>query len=139
MLVPVGKTSGIFTASLGLVEALNKSGVKAALFTPLANCSLAKCCANTVSKCCAAKAIAQGNKSEVLEKIVGNYNALKASGNFDVIVIEGVTDTPFDKDEINADICHAFDASIVTLVQGACGCAKSAIAATLNGHSDQEN
>lgn len=132
MLVPVGKTSGIFTASLGLVEALNKSGVKAALFTPLANCSLAKCCANTVSKCCAAKAIAQGNKSEVLEKIVGNYNALKASGNFDVIVIEGVTDTPFDKDEINADICHAFDASIVTLVQGACGCAKSAIAATLN-------
>lgn len=35
MLVPVAKTSGIYTASLGLVQALNNNGVKAALFSPL--------------------------------------------------------------------------------------------------------
>ncbi len=131
ILVPAGKTSGIYTAALGLVKALNNHNVKAALFTPFANCKNAKCIATAISKCCAAKAIAQGQESEVLEKIVGNYNQLKDSGNYDVIIIEGVCQAPFDKDDMNAKICHAFDADIITLVNGACSCAKKAIDATL--------
>lgn len=131
MLVPVAKTSGIYTASLGLVQALNNNGVKAALFSPFASCSKTECNDKSLNKFCAAKKIANGNRSDVLEKIVANYNLLKNSGNYDVIVIEGVTDTPFDKDEMNADVCHAFDASIVPVVQCDCKCAKSALAATL--------
>ena len=47
ILVPAGKTSGIYTAALGLVKALNNHNVKAALFTPFANCKNAKCIATT--------------------------------------------------------------------------------------------
>lgn len=131
MLVPAGKTAGIYTASLGLVEALNKNGIKAALFTPFTNCAQNSCSSNAVSKCCATKKIAQGKRSEVLEAIVANFNKLKASSDAEVIVIEGVCEAPFDKDAINAEICHAFDASIITVVQGTCKCAKTAIEATL--------
>ena len=131
MLVPAGKTTGIYTAALGLVKALNDNNIKAALFSPFASCTDIKCNDASLNKECAAKAIAKGNKSEVLEKIVGNYNLLKTSGAYDVIVIEGVTDASFDTNEINADVCHAFDASIITLVNSTCNCSKNAMAATL--------
>ncbi|MGN1281101.1 MAG: phosphate acetyltransferase [Succinivibrio sp.] len=131
MLVPAGKTTGIYTASLGLVQALNNNGINAVLFTPFVSCSQKSCSSNSLSKCCAAKKIANDLRSEVLETIVANYNALKTQTNADVIVIEGVCEAPFDKDSINAEICHAFDASVITVVQCACKCAKSAIDATL--------
>ncbi len=131
MLVPAGKTTGIFTASLGLVKALNNNGVKAALFSPFYSCSGKECSTTSLNKCCAAKKLAEGNKSEVIEAIVSNYNALKDANNYDVIVIEGVTDAPFNVNEINAEICHAFDANIISVVSGKCKCAKSAIDATL--------
>ncbi|MGN0903518.1 MAG: phosphate acetyltransferase, partial [Succinivibrio sp.] len=104
---------------------------KAALFTPFYTCTDKKCDNSSLNKCCAAKKIAEGKKSDVLEKIVANYNTLKNSGSYDVIVIEGVTNAHFDKDIINADICHAFDADIITLVSGTCKCAKTAAEATL--------
>lgn len=131
MLVPAGKTSGIFTASLGLVKALNNNGVKAALFTPFYSCTCQECSDVSLNKCCAAKKISQGNKSEVLESIVANYNKLKDSANYDVIVIEGVTDAPFNIDDINAEISHAMDAQIITVVSCACKCAKAALDTTL--------
>ncbi|SFS51398.1 phosphate acetyltransferase [Succinivibrio dextrinosolvens] len=131
MLVPAGKTSGIFTASLGLVKALNDNGVKAALFTPFYSCCRKECSNTSLNKCCAAKKLSEGNKSEVIEAIVANYNALNDANKYDVIVIEGVTDAPFNVNEINAEICHAFDANIISVVSGKCKCAKSAIDATL--------
>ncbi len=131
MLVPAGKTTGIFTASLGLVKALNDNGVKAALFTPFYSCCGKECSTTSLNKCCAAKKLSEGNKSEVIEAIVANYNALNDANKYDVIVIEGVTDAPFNVNEINAEICHAFDANIISVVSGKCKCAKSAIDATL--------
>ena len=131
MLVPTGKTTGIFTASLGLVKALNSNGVKTALFTPFYTCTCAECDTKSLNKYCAAKKISSGNKTEVIEAIVSNYNALKASDNYDVIVIEGVTDAPFDVNEINAAVCHSFDAKIITVVNDTCKCAKAALDATL--------
>ena len=56
ILVPAGKTSGIYTAALGLVKALNNHNVKAALFTPFANCKNAKCIATAISICFALRA-----------------------------------------------------------------------------------
>ena len=38
MLVPTAKSTGIFTASLGLVKALKDKGVNAALFRPFDCC-----------------------------------------------------------------------------------------------------
>lgn len=131
MLVPTGKTTGIFTASLGLVKALNNNGIKAALFTPFYTCQCAECDSRSLNKYCAAKKIASGNKTEVIEAIVSNYNALKASGSYDVIVIEGVTDAPFDVNDINAAVCHSFDAKIITVVNDTCKCAKAALDASL--------
>ncbi|MDY6465858.1 MAG: phosphate acyltransferase, partial [Succinivibrio dextrinosolvens] len=131
MLVPAGKTTGIFTASLGLVKALNDNGVKAALFTPFYSCCGKECSTTSLNKCCAAKKLSEGNKSEVIEAIVANYNALNDANKYDVIVIEGVTDAPFNVNEINAEICHAFDANIISVVSGKCKCAKSAIDSTL--------
>ena len=120
MLVPAGKTTGIFTASLGLVKALNDNGVKAALFTPFYSCCGKECSTTSLNKCCAAKKLSEGNKSEVIEAIVANYNALNDANKYDVIVIEGVTDAPFNVNEINAEICHAFDANIISVVSGKC-------------------
>ena len=131
MLVPTYKTSGIYTVSLGLVKALNDNGVKAALFSPFYN-PTNSCTKDRLCKFCAAKQIAKGNKSEVLERIVADFNDLTKGKDYDVVIIEGVCDAPFDTDIINADICHAFDADIITLTTGVCECAKNAIDATLN-------
>ena len=136
MLVPAGKTSGIFSASLGLVKALNSKGVKAAIFTPFNSCSQKECSVNGLNKCCVAKKIAKGAKTEVLEGIVANYNEQFEGKNYDVIVIEGVCDAPFDTVSLNADVCHAFDASIITLVSGTCKCAKGALDTTLRAFGE---
>ncbi len=132
MLVPCGKTQGIFPVSLGLVKALEDKGVKAALFTPFASA----CCDakedKALCKGCAFKAIASGKKSDVLEQIVANYNKLKNDSGAEIIVVEGVTDAKFDKDEINGEICHALDADILTLINGTCKNAKAAVGSTLN-------
>ena len=130
MLVPTGKASGIFTASLGLVKALNNNGVKAALFRPFFDCCNKECSDVSLNKFCAAGKIAEGKRTEVLERIVANFNNL-AKENYDVVVIEGVQNAPFNSDEMNADICHAFDADIITLVSGKCGCAAKALKSTL--------
>ena len=48
MLVPAGKTRGIFPVSLGLVKALNDKGMKAVLFTPFTFCGKSACTMNAV-------------------------------------------------------------------------------------------
>lgn len=131
MLVPAGKVKGIFPASLGLVKALNNKGIKASLFTPFASCCKDAEDGKTVAKCCAFTKIADGNKTEVLETIVANFNTLKNTENPEVIVVEGVTEARFNKDEINANICHALDADIITVVHGTCAKAKASVDNTL--------
>ena len=59
MLVPAGKSDGLFVASLGLVKALKDKGVNAVLFRPLDACKNVcdKACASnySISKCEAVK------------------------------------------------------------------------------------
>ena len=132
MLVPAGHTEGIFPASLGLVKALNDNGVKAVLFNPFGGkCKDACDSENTISPCCAFKQIASGKKSEVLEAIVANYHKLLDESKAEIVVIEGICCAPFDKDELNADICHAMDADIITVTYGTCCKAQTGVDNTL--------
>lgn len=132
ILVPAGKSQGLFVASLSLVKSINANGLKAVLFRPL------DCCQNvcgddslSVALCKATKLLAQNKKSELLETIVANYYKLQAKENADVVVIEGVVTDKFDQDTINAAICHAFDSEIVVVNQGSCHKAAAARAITL--------
>lgn len=123
MLVPTGKADGLFVASLGLVKALKDKGVKAEVFRPLdackntgANC----CCSYSLSKCEAVKYIANGERSELVEAILANYNRLLKDTGADVVVVEGLVADRFDQHELNAEICHALDADIVPVSLGRC-------------------
>lgn len=131
MLVPAGKTEGIFPAAYGLVKALNDHGVKAVLFTPFARALDEDQEGKTLCRCCSYKAISQGKKSDVLEAIVANFHNTVEAEKPEVVIVEGVTGTPFDKDEMNADVCHALDADIITVCNGKCKGNKAAIDATL--------
>lgn len=121
ILVPAGKSQGLYVASLGMVKSLQNNGLKAVLFRPL-DCCRNACGADglTVGFCDAAKLIAAGKRSELLETIVANYNKLQAKAQADVVVIEGAVTDKFDQDVINAEICHAFDAQILVVDQGSC-------------------
>ena len=130
ILVPAGKSQGLFVASLGLVKSLQENGLKAVLFRPL-DCCRNVCGADSVSvsKCEAKKLIAANKRSELLETIVANYNKLQASAQAHVVVIEGVVSDDLDQDALNAEICHAFDAQILVVDQGSC--CKAAAARTI--------
>ena len=131
MIVPAGKTEGIFPVSLGLVKALNDHGVKAAAFVPFARELDKPAEGKTLCRDCAFKAIASGKKSDVLEKIVANFHALLDSEKPEIVIAEGVTGTKSDKDLLNAEICHALDADIITVCTGTCPGNAAAIANTL--------
>ena len=120
MLVPVGKSSGIFPASLGLVKALENKGVKAVLFRPIEKCSNVCAGSYAVAKCKAKKMIADNLKSELLELIVANFNRLVNDTDAKFVVIEGAIVDGLAQHELNANIAHAFDARLLTVSQGSC-------------------
>lgn len=136
MLVPAGKSDGLFVASLGLVKALQDQGVKAALFRPLDACKNVcdKACASnySISKCEAVKYISQNHQSELVEAILANYSRLVKDTGADVVVVEGVVADKFDQNEINAAICHAVDADIVPVSMGHCKKAMSLVKIALS-------
>lgn len=131
MLVPAGKTRGIFPVSLGLVKALNDKGMKAVLFTPFTFCGKSACTMNAVEAKVAFAKIAEGNKADVLQTVVSNYYKLVEAQNPDIVIVEGFSDGNFNNDELNADVCHALDADIVGVVSGACPNSKKALDNTL--------
>ena len=49
----------------------------------------------------------------------------------EIVVVEGISEARFDKDELNADICHALDADIITIINGLCKKSKAFIDNTL--------
>ena len=124
MLVPVGKSDGLFVATNGLVKALQDNGVKAVAFRPLDACKniCDKECAQSysISKCEAVKYLSQGKKSELVEAILGNYYRLIKDSGADVVVVEGVVADKFNQNEINSAICHAVDGDIVAVSMGKC-------------------
>lgn len=136
MLVPAGKSDGLFVASLGLVQALNEQGVKAVVFRPLDACKNvcdSACASNySISKCEAIKYIAQGHQSELVEAILANYSRLLKDTQADVVVVEGVVADKFDQNEINAAICHAVDADIIPVSMGHCKKAMSLVKITMS-------
>ena len=124
MLVPVGKSDGLFVATNGLVKALQDAGVKAVAFRPLDACKniCDKECAQcySISKCEAVKYLSQGKKSELVEAILGNYYRLIKDTGADVVVVEGVVADKFDQNAINSAICHAVDGDILVVSMGKC-------------------
>lgn len=120
MLVPVGKSTGIFPASLGLVKALENKGVKAVLFRPIEKCSNVCAGSYAVAKCKAKKMIADNLKSELLELIVANFNRLVNDTKAEFVVIEGAIVDGLAQHELNANIAHSFDARLLTVSQGSC-------------------
>ena len=136
MLVPAGKSDGLFVASSGLVKALQDKGVKATLFRPLDACKNVcdKACANnySISKCEAVKYIANNQKSELVEAVLANYNRLLKDTGADVVVVEGTVADKFNQNEINAAICHALDADILVVSMGKCKKAMALVKITLS-------
>ncbi len=130
MLAPVGKSDGIFPASLGLVKALQDAGISAKLFKPFSECCCQGNCSTAVSVCQAVKYLADDMKSELVEKVLANLKAATAD-NPQVVVIEGVATDSFNQDEINAAICHAVDGQIMLVNLGTCKVAKALNAITL--------
>lgn len=131
MLVPAGKTRGIFPVSLGLVKALNDKGTKAVLFTPFTFCGKSACTMTAVDAKIAFAKIAEGNKADVLQTVVSNYHKLVEAQNPDIVIVEGFCEGNFDNDELNADVCHALDADIIGVVSGACKNSKRTLDNTL--------
>lgn len=140
MLVPAGKSDGLFVASLGLVKALQDKGIKAALFRPFdvcknVNCGCCSCGAQpsySISKCDATKVLAQGQKSELIESVLGNYKRLVADTQAQVVVVEGTVDDKFNQNEINAEVCHALDADILIASMGKCKKSMALVQLTLS-------
>lgn len=140
MLVPAGKSDGLFVASLGLVKALNDKGTKAALFRPFdvcknVHCGCCSCGAQpsySISKCDAAKMLSQGQKSELIESVLANYQRLVADTQAQVVVVEGVVADKFCQDDINAEVCHALDADILIASMGKCKKSMAMVQLTLS-------
>lgn len=134
MLIPVGKSDGLFVAASGLVKAMTDKGVKAAVFRPLEACK--NLCSTqskySVSKCEATKYIAQGQKSELVELILGNYNRLIADTGADVVVVEGAVCDKFNQDDLNADVAHALDSDLAVVSMGKCKKARALVQITLS-------
>lgn len=131
MLLPTGKADGLFVAANGLVKALQDKGAKATVFRPFDVCKNAKgacsCSTYSMSKCEAVKYIANGQKSELIEAVLANYNRLLKDTGADVVVVEGVVADRFDQNEINAAICLALDADLIPVSIGACKKAHSMV------------
>ncbi len=132
MIVPAGISSGIFPVSLGLAKALNDKGTKAVIFRPLSSCTCQEC-AGSVPTETVVKLLAAGRKADLVEQILGSYEALVAEKKPDVVIIEGVTNAMFfNQDEVNAAICHALDAKFLVTNLGFCNFAASINALTLS-------
>lgn len=130
MLVPAGKANGLFVASSGLVKALNDKGIKAVVFRPLDACKNAAkdCCSNySISNCEAIKYLSQGQKSELVEAVLANYNRLLKDSQAQVVVVEGTVSDKFDQHAFNAAVCHALDADICVVSMGKCKKAMSLV------------
>ncbi len=126
ILVPAGKSDGIYVASLGLVKALEQNGIKAALFKPMSCCSEKECECNkySVSFCDAVTMLCKNLKTELFELVVGNFEKFKQDNQADVYVVEGVVCDKFNQDDINANIAFALNCKLLVVNQG--GCQKSA-------------
>ncbi|HIV15331.1 MAG TPA: phosphate acetyltransferase [Candidatus Avisuccinivibrio pullicola] len=126
MLAPTAASVGIFPASRGLVKALCDKGVKAILFTPISTCPCEGGCSTfSIPEQKAVKLLAQGKKTELVEKVLANFYALKKAQDPAVVVVEGVVTDRFSQDEVNAAICHALDANLVVVNAGCCPNAKA--------------
>ncbi|MBQ9275475.1 MAG: phosphate acetyltransferase [Succinivibrio sp.] len=136
MLVPAGKAQGLFPVTLGLVKALNQKGVKAVLFKPFSDVFNDPVEKRTLCVNCATKQVAKGQRSEVLESIVANFNSLVAETSPEVVIIEGVEKFLGGRDRINAETCHALDADILSAIPGKCGRAKMMLENTLRAFGE---
>lgn len=135
MLVPAGKSDGLFVATSGLVKALQDKGVKAALFRPFDACRNVcnkDCGCYSISKCEAVKYLSQNQKSELIEAVLANYNRLLKDSGADVVIVEGVVADKFNQNELNADICHALDSDILIASMGKCSKAMALVKITLS-------
>lgn len=120
ILVPAGKADGLFVATNGLVKALTDKGVKAVAFRPLDCCKNVCSCSDcySISKKEAFDYLTKGQKSELIEAVLANYNRLLKATGADVVVVEGVVTDKFNQHEVNADICHALNADILAVSMG---------------------
>lgn len=121
-LVPVGSSSGLFVASLSLAQAVQDAGSKAAVFTPFTvnECSCKHCQKYAIPIFDAALTVGKGQKAELLESIVGNFQTFQKENQADVYIIEGVVTCLLPQDEINAAIAHALDSDLVVVKPGLC-------------------
>lgn len=132
ILVPAGKSNGIYVASLGLIKALEQNGIKAALFKPMSCCSEKECECNkySVSFCDAVTMLCKDLKTELFELVVGNFEKFKQDNQADIYVVEGVVCDKFNQDDINAQIAFSLNCQLIVVNQG--GCQKSAKMRTLS-------
>lgn len=133
ILVPAGKSQGIYVASLGLQKAVENLGKKACVFNPLVCCEAVCECSKkySVTFCTAVKMIAHNQKTELLELIVGNFEQFKQDNNADLYIIEGVCNDKFNQDDINACIARALNCDLLMINQGNCKKSQAMRAITL--------
>ncbi len=120
MLIPVAKAQGIFPATLGLAQALTDKGAKAEVFRPIYGCCEKTCSKYSVPLSEAVKLLGQGKRSELLETILANFKRFESETGAKVAVVEGTEFNLLDRDALNAEICHALDADLLTVTPGDC-------------------
>lgn len=125
MLVPVGKSRGIYPSTYALNSTLNKNNIKSSIFNPFDTCENASMVKSSIAMCKAAKLIAKGQKTELIEKVIANFQEFKKQNSSKVFLIEGVQTDKFDQDEINALVANALDCSLIFVLMGTCDNART--------------
>jgi len=129
MLVPIGVGVGVTSATLGVIRAIERTGVTINFFKPIAQprkrhngpehtTSILRNTTNLkppepFSQEYAENLISNNNSDDLLEKIVARFESIQAEA--DVVVIEGLVPTnihPY-ANKINYDIAKALDADMV--------------------------
>lgn len=131
MVVPAGLGSGLTTSVLGLIHALERQGIKAGFFKPIAQLRdttesedrtvsmLRASChfpiAEPVPMRLAEHLVSESKMDVLLETILENFNKAQREEQPDIFVIEGLVSTntqPY-ANSINRDVASALDADVV--------------------------
>lgn len=126
---PSNHATGLNSISLGLVRALEESGLKVGFFKPIAqpfpndsgaerSCLLAKSvldidCPDPISLSVAESQLAEGNVDLLLEEVINRYQ--QAAAGHDVVVVEGMVQTRTNNysSRLNAQLAKSLDAKVI--------------------------
>ena len=128
-LAPAGRSQGLTTVALGVVEALDRRGVRVAFYKPINEnpeehpepersthflrsiTTLAP--ADPLPLAQVAKLVSDGRLEEVLEQVIGDYQ--NSTQGADMVVVEGLAPSPDDsyRGNLNQELVKALNLSLI--------------------------